>query len=136
MIKHGAEVNVPGFEGDTPLHDAVVNNHVEVRLTRKVFCFLYVKVTWPVPSFVYRCLTSNVFGIFKVVNMLLSCAANPHQTNAKRKKPTDLISSKEMNDIFNLHGVEDTAFEKRDIKIRSEESTISGSAEKVLYTPI
>ena len=96
----------------------------------------YVKVTWPVPSFVYRCLTSNVFGIFKVVNMLLSCAANPHQTNAKRKKPTDLISSKEMNDIFNLHGVEDTDFEQRDIKIRSEESIISGSAEKVLYRPI
>ena len=23
-------MNTPGFEGDTPLHDAVINNHVEV----------------------------------------------------------------------------------------------------------
>jgi hypothetical protein len=66
--------------------------------------------------------------------MLLSCDANPHQTNAKRNKPTDLISCKEMNDIFNLHGVKDTAFEKKDIKIVSEENTTSSSAEKVLYT--
>ena len=32
LVKRGAEVNVPGFEGDTPLHDAVVNNHVQVIL--------------------------------------------------------------------------------------------------------
>ena len=30
LLDHGAPVNTPGFEGDTPLHDAVINNHVEV----------------------------------------------------------------------------------------------------------
>jgi hypothetical protein len=68
---------------------------------------------------------------FKVVNMLLSCGANPHQTNTRRKKPTDLISTKEMSDIFNLRGILHTGFEKADMKVLSEEIAAAGSTEQV-----
>ena len=30
LLDNGAFVNVPGLDNDTPLHDAVVNGHVEV----------------------------------------------------------------------------------------------------------
>ena len=30
LLDNGALVNIPGLDNDTPLHDAVVNNHVEV----------------------------------------------------------------------------------------------------------
>ena len=30
LLDDGAFVNVPGLDNDTPLHDAVVNGHVEV----------------------------------------------------------------------------------------------------------
>ena len=30
LLDHGALVNVPGFENDTPLHDAVTNGHVKI----------------------------------------------------------------------------------------------------------
>ena len=69
--------------------------------------------------------------IFKVVDMLLSCGANPHQTNMKGKKPTDLISTQEMSEVFNLSGVQHVAFEKKDMKACSEESTASHDVEKV-----
>ena len=31
LLQHGAKVNVRGMEGDTPMHDAVINGHLEVR---------------------------------------------------------------------------------------------------------
>lgn len=30
LLNSGALVNIPGLDNDTPLHDAVANNHVEV----------------------------------------------------------------------------------------------------------
>lgn len=30
LLDHGALVNIPGFENDTPLHDAVANGHMQV----------------------------------------------------------------------------------------------------------
>ena len=30
LLDHGALINIPGFENDTPLHDAVGNGHLEV----------------------------------------------------------------------------------------------------------
>lgn len=30
LLSSGALVNTPGFENDTPLHDAVINGHVEI----------------------------------------------------------------------------------------------------------
>lgn len=30
LLKAGANVNVPGYEEISPLHDAVINNHVQV----------------------------------------------------------------------------------------------------------
>ena len=30
LLKHGADINAPGMEGDTPLHDAVGNDHFSV----------------------------------------------------------------------------------------------------------
>ena len=30
LLKHGAAKNIRGMDGDTPLHDAAVNNHLEV----------------------------------------------------------------------------------------------------------
>jgi len=30
LLRHRAEVNVRGMDGDTPLHDAAVNSHLEV----------------------------------------------------------------------------------------------------------
>ena len=63
--------------------------------------------------------------------MLLSSGANPQQTNTKSKKPTDLISSQEMSDIFNSHGIQHVAFQKKEIKICSEELTVSRKKEKV-----
>lgn len=33
LLQHGAKVNVRGMEGDTPMHDAVINGHLEVRST-------------------------------------------------------------------------------------------------------
>ena len=30
LLDHGAVVNAPGLDGDTPLHDAVANGHFEV----------------------------------------------------------------------------------------------------------
>ena len=133
LIKDGAEVGLKDYAGWTPLHEAC--NHGELEAAK-----LLIKhgAEVNVPGFegdtpLHDAVVNNHV---EVVNMLLSYAANPHQTNAKRKKPTDLISSKEMNDIFNLHGVKDTAFKERDIKIPSEESTISGSAEKNCHSSI
>ena len=127
LIKDGAQVGLKDYAGWTALHEAC--NHGELEAAK-----LLIKhgAEVNVPGFegdtpLHDAVVNNHV---EVVNMLLSYAANPQQTNAKRKKPTDLISSKEMNDIFNLHGVKDTAFEERDIKIPSEESSTSGSAEK------
>ena len=30
LLKHGANVNARGMDGDSPLHDAVANAHLEV----------------------------------------------------------------------------------------------------------
>lgn len=30
LLDHGALINIPGFENDTPLHDAVANGHMQV----------------------------------------------------------------------------------------------------------
>ena len=30
LVEAGADVNVPGYEAITPLHDAVINDHVKV----------------------------------------------------------------------------------------------------------
>ena len=30
LLDHGALVNTPGFDNDTPLHDAVTNGHVRI----------------------------------------------------------------------------------------------------------
>ena len=62
-----------------------------------------------------------MFCIFEVVNILLSYGANPQQTNTKRKTPLDLINSKEMSDVFNLHGVKHTAIENTARKVPSKE---------------
>ena len=32
LIDHGADVNVRGLDGDTPLHDAAVNGHEEITI--------------------------------------------------------------------------------------------------------
>ena len=32
LIEHGADVNVRGLDGDTPLHDAAVNGHEEITI--------------------------------------------------------------------------------------------------------
>lgn len=64
--------------------------------------------------------------------MLLSCGANPHQTNMKRKKPLDLINSNEMSDIFNLHGIQHANFEKKDTETRKQDAVTSSDSEKVL----
>ena len=37
LINSGAYVNASGMGGDTPLHDAVVNNHVEVCVYVELF---------------------------------------------------------------------------------------------------
>lgn len=30
LLEHGAQVNTPGYDNDTPLHDAVANGHVAI----------------------------------------------------------------------------------------------------------
>ena len=30
LLDHGALINIPGFDNETPLHDAVVNNKINV----------------------------------------------------------------------------------------------------------
>ena len=32
LIDHGADVNVHGLDGDTPLHDAAANGHEEITI--------------------------------------------------------------------------------------------------------
>ena len=34
-MQSGADVNSPGYEAITPLHDAVINDHVEVCIVKK-----------------------------------------------------------------------------------------------------
>ena len=34
LLGHGADVGAVGMDGDTPMHDAAVNGHLEVRLCR------------------------------------------------------------------------------------------------------
>ena len=36
LLKHGANVNAKGMDGDTPLHDAVINVHLEVLHTNSL----------------------------------------------------------------------------------------------------
>ena len=36
LLKHGAKVNARGMDGDSPLHDAAGNSHVEVCVTLTV----------------------------------------------------------------------------------------------------
>ncbi len=31
LLEHQADVNARGMDGDTPLHDAAINEHIEVR---------------------------------------------------------------------------------------------------------
>ncbi len=40
LIDKGVNVNVEGMGGDTPLHDAVINNHREVRDQYQLFVYL------------------------------------------------------------------------------------------------
>ena len=35
LLKHGANVNARGMDGDSPLHDAVANAHLEVYTCRR-----------------------------------------------------------------------------------------------------
>ena len=55
LLDSGAYVNASGMGGDTPLHDAVVNNHLEVCLlqimsnalcTPALYMYIHVHVMW------------------------------------------------------------------------------------------
>ena len=38
LLKNGANVNARGMDGDTPLHDAAVNGHLQVQYTCMCLC--------------------------------------------------------------------------------------------------
>lgn len=64
--------------------------------------------------------------------MLLSCGANARQSNTSGKEPVHLISSKEMSNVFNMHGVKHAAFDTTDKEVSGNENATVNTAEKVV----
>ena len=54
LLQHGAEPNAPGMDGDTPLHDAVINAHLEVSLAITLLIHVYILV------YIYTCIVEHI----------------------------------------------------------------------------
>ena len=82
LLKNGANINAPGMEGDTPLHDAVGNDHFSVSTISKV------------PEYPYM--------VLQVAKALLELGADPHFPNDNGKTAIDLAKGNLNRAIYKL----------------------------------
>lgn len=82
LLKNEADINAPGMDGDTPLHDAVGNDHFSVSTISNM------------PEYPYM--------VLQVAKVLLELGADPHLPNDNGKTAVDLAKGNLNRAIYKL----------------------------------